>query len=135
MESDAITSGIIGAACNVHSALGPGLLECVYQLCLVHEFRKRGMRVRTQVAIPIVYDGLRLNGALRLDLLVEEEVIVELKATEGITPVHKAQLLSYLRLSGKRVGLLLNFNVVHMRFGIHRLVNGYDTPPPSSLPE
>ncbi len=109
---------------KVHSALGPGLLESAYEACLMHELRKAGLRAESQVALPVVYDGVRIDLGYRLDLLVDDLVIVELKAVDAITDVHKAQLISYLKLSGKNVGLLMNFNVAHLRDGIRRFVNG-----------
>lgn len=117
-----IGTQIVSAAMTVHSAVGPGLLESAYELCLTHELSKRRMRVRNQVHVPIRYDGFVIDNGYRLDLLVEELVIIELKSVETILPVHRG-LLSYLRLGGFRLGYLLNFNVAHMRDGITRLVN------------
>lgn len=125
MELDSITGAIVDAAMRVHTALGPGMLESVYEKCLKHELVKRGLRVESQVWVPVIYDGVRIEGGYKIDLLVEDAVVVELKVVEQILDVHKAQLLSYLKLSDKRVGLLINFNVVHMRDGIRRLVNNY----------
>lgn len=110
------------AAYAVHKALGPGLLESVYELCLAHEVTKRGMMVERQLALSVVYDGIPLDGGLRLDMLVQECVIVEIKAVETILPVHKAQLLTYLKLSGYRLGLLVNFNVPLIKDGISRII-------------
>lgn len=124
MEVNAVTGQIIEAAMRVHSFMGPGLLESVYETCLVHEIRKRGLRASRQVAAPLVYDGIQLDAALRLDLLVEDAVVVEVKAVERLMPVHTAQLLSYLRLGDRRVGLLINFQVTHLRDGVKRIVNG-----------
>ncbi len=118
-----MTGAIIAAAMKVHTALGPGLLESVYRTCLKHELTKQGLRVESEVWLPVHYDTLTLEGGYRADLIVEDTVVVELKAVEEISPLYKAQLLSYLTLSGKPVGLLLNFNVVHMRDGITRLIN------------
>lgn len=101
------------------------MLESVYEKCLKHELVKRGLRVETQVWVPVIYDGVKIEGGYKIDLLVEDAVVVELKVVEQILDVHKAQLLSYLKLSDRRVGLLINFNVVHMRDGIRRLVNSY----------
>jgi len=119
VELDKITGAIIDAAMRVHTALGPGMLESVYEKCLKHELEKRGLRVETQVWLPVIYDGVEIEGGYRIDLLVEGVVVVELKVVEQILDVHKAQLLSYLKLSDKQVGLLINFNVVHrgMAFG------------------
>lgn len=123
MDINDISGAVVDAAMKVHSQLGPGLLESAYQACLAHELRRRGLQVRVQVALPIVYDGLLIDSAYRIDMLVEEAVIVELKTVGAIQPIHRAQLLSYLRLSKKRVGLLLNFHVRHLRNGIERLIN------------
>ncbi len=121
-----LTGRIIDAAMRVHTALGPGLLESTYQACPLYELRKAGLKVLTQVAVPVVYDGQQLvDVGYRMDMLVEDEVVLELEATEGIAPIHRAQLLSYLRHSGKRVGLLFNFNVERLRDGIVRQINGY----------
>jgi GxxExxY protein len=116
---------IIGAAMKVHSALGPGLLESAYEACLVYELEKLALDVKRQVLLPIVYDEVKLDIGYRLDLLVNDSVVLELKAVEKMLPIHAAQLLSYLKLSGYRFGYLLNFNVVSMRDGIKRIVNGY----------
>ena len=111
-------------AIAVHSALGPGLLESTYQACLAYELRKRGVGVSEQVGLPVVYDSKRLEIGYRIDLLVQGQIVVEIKAIEAIAPIHRAQLLSYLKLSGKPLGLLLNFNVVLMKQGIVRMRNG-----------
>jgi GxxExxY protein len=121
-EINQITGQIVDAAFRVHSALGPGLLESVYEACMLHELGKRGLKVQSQVALPVVYDGIRLETGLRLDLLIESCVVVELKAAEELLPVHEAQLLTYLKLSGLRVGLLINFNVPRIKDGIVRMV-------------
>lgn len=119
-----ITRSIIGAAMKVHSALGPGLLESAYEACLLFELHGAGLKAEAQVPLPVIYRQVKLDLGYRLDLLVEDSVIVELKSVEAIEPVHKAQLLSYLKLSGKHVGLIINFNVVHLKDGIKRLVSG-----------
>jgi GxxExxY protein len=119
-----LTGLIVTAAMKVHSLLGPGLLESAYEACSAHELRKQGLEIRNQVVLPVVYDGTTIDLGYRLDLLVEDTVIVELKCTEGFHPIHQAQLLSYLKLSGKNVGLLINFHVTHLRNGIQRMVNG-----------
>jgi GxxExxY protein len=122
-EPDSVLSGaIIGCGMKVHSKLGPGLLESVYEECLCHELSRAGLEFRRQVESPIKYDDFSLLSSLRLDLLVEETVIVEVKAVETILAVHEAQLLTYLRITGKRLGLLLNFNVHHFRNGIRRKI-------------
>jgi len=116
---------VVNAAMKVHTKLGPGLLESAYEACLVHELKHKGLDVRSQVELPIKYDCVEINIGYRIDLVVQNAVIVELKAVNKIRPIHKAQLLSYLKLSGLRVGLLINFNSVSLRDGIHRMVNGY----------
>jgi len=108
---------------TVHSALGPGLLESAYEACLAHELARRSFRVQRQVALPVTYHGVQIDAGFRIDLLVQDLVIVELKAVSEIAPIHEAQLLSYLKLSGCSVGLLINFHVVHLKDGIKRLVN------------
>ena len=110
---------------KVHSALGPGLLESTYEVCLIHEMSKAGLTVARQVALPVVYDGIELDAGYRIDLLVSDLVIIELKVVEKLMPIHMAQLLSYLKLSQSKLGYLLNFNVVHMRNGIRRVVNNF----------
>jgi GxxExxY protein len=124
MREEEIGHALIGAAIKVHSALGPGLLESAYEACLVYELEKLRLRARKQVCIPIRYEELALDNGYRVDLLVEDCVVVELKAIEHVLPVHRGQLLSYLRLGGFKLGYLLNFNVLLMRDGITRLVNG-----------
>ena len=124
MTEEDIGRAVIGSAIKVHSAVGPGLLESAYELCLTHELEKRGMDVRSQVSIPIRYEELTIENGYRLDLLIGGVVIVELKAIPSILPVHRGQLLSYLKLGGFKLGYLLNFHVAHMRDGIVRLVNG-----------
>jgi len=126
-----ITESIIDAAIEVHRALGPGLLESAYEACLAFELAQRGLKVEQQKPLPVVYREVKLDCGYRLDLLVEEEVIVEIKSVERLMPIHQAQLLSYLRLSGHRVGLLLNFNVKVLKDGIRRLVNNFPDSPRS----
>ncbi len=121
-----ISSAVINAAMKVHSRLGPGLLESAYEACLVQELRNRGVRVETQVPVPVVYEGMKLEAGYRIDLLVESKVVVEIKSVDAIAPVHKAQTLSYLRLSSRNLALLINFNVVHLKDGIRRFVIGTD---------
>jgi GxxExxY protein len=121
-----LTGLIITAAMKVHSLLGPGLLESAYQACLVHELRKQGLGVLTEVELPVIYDGEEIELGFRMDLLVENLVIVEVKCVEALHRMHQAQLLSYMRLSGKHVGLLINFHVSHLRDGIKRTVDGKD---------
>ncbi len=123
---NAVTEKIIGAAMKVHSALGPGLLESAYEACLAYELRKHGFQVKTQVELPVVYEGVRIDLGYRIDLLVNDLVVVELKCVEKIASVHEAQIISYLRLNKKNVGLLINFHVRHLRDGIKRFVEGTD---------
>jgi GxxExxY protein len=108
---------------KVHSALGPGLLESAYEVCLAYELVRMGHKVDRQVELPVIYEGIRLDAGYRMDLVVDDCVVVELKAAETMLPVYDAQLLSYLKLSVKKVGLLINFKVAHLRDGIKRLVN------------
>ena len=117
-----LTYEIIGAAIEVHRALGRGLLESAYQACLCRELLLRGINFRTELALPVEYKGVRLDCGYRIDVLVAELVVVEIKAVEALAPVHEAQLLTYLRLGGWKVGLLINFNVAVLKHGIHRRV-------------
>ena len=126
-----ITESIIGAAIEVHRALGPGLLESAYETCLTFELVQSGLKVEQQKPLPVVYREVKLDCGYRLDLLVEEAVIVEVKAVDRLAPIHQAQLLSYLRLSGCKVGLLINFNVKVLKDGIRRVVNDFPDPPRS----
>ena len=119
-----IGRAVIGAAIKVHSVVGPGLLESAYEACLIYELEKQRLRVKTQIAIPLRYEEILVEQGYRLDLLVEDLVVVELKTVPTILPVHRSQLLSYLRLGGFRLGYLLNFHVAQMRDGIVRMVNG-----------
>ena len=119
-----VSHAIITAAMKVHSELGPGLLESTYQACLQHELLQAGVRSAAQVGLPVVYRGVKLELGYRIDLLVEDLVVVEIKSVDAVSPVHQAQVISYLKLSGKSVGLLMNFNVVHLKDGIRRFVNG-----------
>jgi len=118
-----VSGAIIDAAIKVHSRLGPGLLESVYEKCLAVELTNRGIKCLTQVGVPVVYEGVELDIGFRIDLLVEDVVIVEIKAVEKLTSLHQAQLLTYLKLANKKVGLLLNFNVEYLKDGIIRRVN------------
>ncbi|NJD51404.1 MAG: GxxExxY protein [Candidatus Methanoperedens sp.] len=123
MELNEISEKIIGAAIQVHRTLGPGLLESTYEACLKYELEKRGLKVLSQVGLPVIYDGIKIDLGYRLDLLIEDAVIIELKAVTTVTPLHEAQLLSYLKLSGKHLGLLINFNVTLLKDGITRRIN------------
>lgn len=120
-ELDVLARSVVDAAFRVHSQLGPGLLESVYETCLIHELNKRGIPVVRQLMLPVVYDGLRIDAGLRIDLLVDDALVVEVKAAEIHHPVFEAQLLTYLKLSDKRLGLLINFNVLRIRDGIRRM--------------
>jgi GxxExxY protein len=124
MELNEITSKIIGAAISVHKELGPGLLESVYNTCLYIELRNMGLEAKTEVPLPVVYKGQKVSEeGFRLDLLVENRIVVELKSVEKIQPVHQKQLLTYLRLAKKPLGLLINFNGLSLKEGIYRVVN------------
>ena len=124
-EIEIIGREIISASYYVHKALGPGLLESIYQTCLVEELGYRGLLAEKEVLVPLYYRNKQVQKEFRLDILVEKEIVLEIKAIESIAPVHLAQLLSYLRLSGKWLGFLLNFNVAVMKDGIRRIVNGF----------
>ncbi|HET6990248.1 MAG TPA: GxxExxY protein [Bacteroidia bacterium] len=117
-----IASAIVDSAYHVHKQLGPGLLEKVYEICLCHELTKRGISTFRQIDIPIKYDGLTFNEGLRLDILAGDEIIIEVKAVDQVNPVWEAQVLSHLKLTGKRLGFLINFNVVRINHGIKRIV-------------
>ena len=124
MDENAIAKRVIDSAIKVHSALGPGLLESAYEACLTHELTIMKFSTRRQVCMPIRYGDISLDAGYRLDLLVNDAVVVEIKAVDRLGPVHTAQVLSYLKLGGFRLGLLLDFNIPHMRDGIKRIVNG-----------
>jgi GxxExxY protein len=121
-ETEAVAANVIEAAFRVHRALGPGLLESAYEACVCHELGKLGVPFERQIDVPLEYDGVRLGIGLRLDLLVGERVVVELKAIERIQPLHEAQLLTYMKLTGVRLGLLLNFDVKQLKDGMVRMV-------------
>jgi GxxExxY protein len=120
-----ISRMVVDAAMKVHSVLGPGLLESAYEACLAHELRQMGLRVETQVPLPLVYEGVKLEVGYRIDIWVERCLIIELKVVEGILPVHEAQLLSHMKLSGTRLGLLINFKAAHLKEGIRQMVNDF----------
>lgn len=130
-EVDAITGQIIGAAIAIHQKYGPGLLESVYRLTLTQELVARGLTVEAEKPLQLEHQGLRFERAYLLDLLVEDCVIIEVKCVEKIAPIHVAQLITYLRLTGVKVGLIINFNVTVLKNGIRRVVNGYEDRPPS----
>lgn len=123
-DINAASGQVVDAAMRVHTVLGPGLLESAYEACLVHELTKRGLHVKSQLAMPVIYDGVRVELAYRIDLLVEDAIIVELKAISKLMAIHEAQLLSQLKLGKYQVGLLINFHELHLKNGIKRLANG-----------
>jgi len=132
-QLNAITEQIIGAAMDVHRVIGPGLLESAYEACLAFELRSRGLRVEQQKPLPVVYKEVRLDCGYRLDLVVNDLVIVEIKAVEKLNSVHEAQLLSYLRLLNCKVGLLLNFHCTMLKHGIRRIVNDFPSSANSAI--
>lgn len=125
MQLNDITGQIVDASIKIHNELGAGLFESVYEEVLAYELRKRGFEVARQVAVPVVYDSLKMEVGFRADLIVERQVIVEIKSIENIAPVHKKQVLTYLRITGLKVGLLINFNEERLKDGITRLMNNY----------
>ena len=124
MEWNQLTNEIIGSAIEVHRNLGPGLLESTYEECMAYELQERQLTIKRQIEIPVLYKGTQLEQNYRIDLLVNNQVIIELKSVNKLEPVHDAQLLTHLKLANKRYGLLLNFNVPVMKQGIRRLLNG-----------
>jgi GxxExxY protein len=124
MNGNQLTNEIIGSAIEVHRNLGPGLLESTYEECMAYELKERQLAIKRQIEIPVLYKGTQLEQNYRIDLLVNNQVIIELKSVNKLEPVHDAQLLTYLKLANKRYGLLLNFNVPVMKQGIRRLLNG-----------
>ncbi len=124
MDENAIGESILGCALKVHKALGPGLLESAYESCLAHEFEKSQLPYKRQLTLPVVYDGKVIDAGYRIDLLVDDRVVIEVKAVDKLVDIHQAQLLSYLKLGRFRLGYILNFNVRKLTDGIHRLVNG-----------
>src|SRR5271157_6414029 len=119
-----ITEKIIGSAIQVHRVLGPGLLESAYEACLAFELGRQGLNLEQQKPLPVVYDGVKLECGYRIDLLVERSVVVEIKSVDALAPIHEAQIMTYLKLSGCKLGLLINFNVTVVKDGIRRFVNG-----------
>ena len=120
-----ISSKVIGAAITIHKELGPGLLESTYEICLAYELREMGLTVKQQQALPVVYKNVKLDAGYRIDLLIENKVIVEIKSVEALADIHTAQLLTYLKLKDVKLGLLINFNEVLLKNGIKRILNGY----------
>ena len=125
VNANETTKKIIGCAIAVHSHLGPGLLESAYQACLFNKLNRSGLTVEKEIPLPIYFEGIKLNCGYRIDLLVENSVIVEVKSVEKLIPIHTAHLLTYLKLSGNRIGLLLNFNECRLIDGVKRIMNGY----------
>ena len=123
MDINGITGTVVDAAMTVHSELGPGLLESTYEACLIQELKSRNIKSRNQLLLPVVYKQAQIDTGYRIDLLVENEVIIELKVVEKLLPIHEAQLLTYLKLSKKKVGLLINFNSLRLKHGIKRIAN------------
>jgi len=127
MKENQIAAAVVDAAFKIHTTLGPGLLESVYEATLEYELRKRGFSVLRQIGLPVYYEGLKLELGYRVDMIVGDKLIIEIKSVEALAPVHKSQLLTYLRLANMRLGLLINFNVVRIKDGIHRVVNGLES--------
>ena len=130
IDLEAIATEVVDSAIKVHRALGPGLLESAYQYCHAYELRQRGRKVSTEVGLPLIYEGQKLDAGYRLDMLVDAAIIIENKTVESILPLHEAQLLTYLKLSGCKIGFLLNWNVKLMKNGIRRLVYNLEGPTP-----
>jgi len=128
MNIEKLGRAILDSAFSVHRALGPGLLESTYQACLYQELLDKGIFVEKQKALPVIYKTLHLECGYRIDLLVENQIVVELKSVEGLAPIHVAQILTYLKLSNKNLGFLINFNVPLLKEGIKRVVNNYESP-------
>jgi GxxExxY protein len=124
MNENQIAAAVVDAAFKIHTTLGPGLLESIYEATLEYELRNRGLSVLRQIGLPVYYEGLKLEIGYRVDLIVGDKVIIEIKSIEALAPIHKRQLLTYLRLANMRLGLLINFNVERIRDGIQRVVNG-----------
>lgn len=125
MEDNEITEKIIGCAIKIHKALGPGLLESAYQACLYYELVKSGLSVEKEKPLPLVYEEVKLDCGYRMDLVIERRIVVEVKSVDALTDIHLAQVLTYLKLSNNRFGLLINFNVLKLKDGVKRIVNGY----------
>ncbi len=125
MAENQISSETIGAAIEVHKELGPGLLESTYETCLAFELRKKGFKVERQIALPVIYKNVKLDAGYRIDLLVNDKVIIEVKSVDALAPIHTAQILTYLKLKDIKLGLLINFNSVVVKDGIKRVINGY----------
>jgi len=124
MENDQITSKIIGAAIEVHKELGPGLLESAYEKCLIHEIRNQGLNVESQILLPVKFKDVEIDAGYRMDLLVEDKIVVEIKAVDYMADIYLAQILTYMKLGGYHLGLLINFNVTKLVDGVKRVING-----------
>jgi GxxExxY protein len=135
MHENEIARQVVDAAYKIHVQFGPGLLESAYEAMLVHELQKRGLQVAQQQPIPVLYDGVRLEVGYRADLVVEDKIIVELKSVEQVAPVHKKQLLTYLKVADKRLGLLINFGAILVKDGITRVVNRLEENPNANMPQ
>jgi GxxExxY protein len=122
LEVEEAAKEVVDAAYKIHKTFGPGLLESAYEACLLHELKKKGLKVETQLVVPLVYDGTKIDVGFRLDLLVRGRLIVELKAVESLLPIHEAQVLTYLKITNNRLGLLINFNVPLIKDGIQRVI-------------
>jgi len=125
MSEDEIARIVVNSGLKVHRALGPGLLESSYEACLIYELKKQGLKVESQKALPVIYNDVTLDVGYRIDIMVEDKFIIELKAVRELTDLHTAQLLTYLKLSQCKLGLLINFNVELFKYGIERVINGY----------
>jgi GxxExxY protein len=134
MHVEEIARQVVDGAYKVHTALGPGLLESAYQTCLAHELRKRGLTVETEVVMPVIYDGVHIDAGYRLDMRVEHVILIENKAVERVLPIHHAQLMTYLKLTGCTLGFLINFNVKMLRDGLQRVVHHHPTGPLQRTP-
>ncbi|WP_410004705.1 GxxExxY protein [Aequorivita nionensis] len=125
MTENELSSKIIGASIEVHKQLGPGLLESTYEVCLGHELKVLGLEVKQQIPLPVIYKDIKLNAGYRIDMIVENKIIVEIKSVDALAPIHTAQILTYLKLKGLKLRLLINFNEVKVVAGIKRIINGY----------
>ena len=125
MNENILSNIIIGCAIEVHKQLGPGLLESTYEACLAHELRKKGLNISQQQALPVIYKGVKLEAGYRIDILVDQKVIIEIKSVDALADIHMAQILTYLKLTELKLGLLINFNSVLLKKGIKRVLNGY----------
>lgn len=125
MTENELSSKIIGASIEVHKQLGPGLLESTYEVCLGHELKLMGLEVKQQIPLPVIYKDIKLNAGYRIDMIVENKIIVEIKSVDALAPIHTAQILTYLKLKDLKLGLLINFNEIKVVDGIKRIINGY----------